>query len=106
MKFFRLLVLASLFSMSSMPAMAGMVGTAEMNRAAQPGAALDYTLERQQVERQLVEHGVDPLEAARRVDQLTDAEIASLEARIDQMPAGGVSTTNLLLIIIILILLL
>ena len=65
----------------------------------------DYRLQRQHIEQQLVEHGVDPAEAARRVGQLTDAEIASLESRIDQMPAGGMGTTNLLLIIIILILL-
>jgi len=42
-----------------------------------------------------------------RVNEMTGAEIAALQGKINQLPAGaGISTVNLLLIIIILILIL
>lgn len=63
--------------------------------------------QRQDVQQRLQELGVEPEEAARRAERMTDEEIAQLHARMDELPAGqGISTTNLLLIIIILILLL
>ena len=41
-----------------------------------------------------------------RVEQMTEAEIASLQGKINELPAGaGIGTLELLLIIIILILL-
>ena len=63
--------------------------------------------QRQDVQQRLLELGVEPEEAARRAQRMTDEEIAQLRGRMDELPAGqGISTTNLLLIIIILILLL
>jgi hypothetical protein len=51
--------------------------------------------------------GIDPLTAKARVSQMTDEEVAQLNGRIAELPAGaGVSTTHLLLIIIIIILIL
>lgn len=70
-------------------------------------ARLISSLQNEQIRSQLVEMGVDPVAAAERVKQMTSSEIASLQGKIDQLPAGaGLSTIDLLLIIIILILLL
>ena len=38
---------------------------------------------------ELVGLGVDPLEAQRRVDALSPDEIAAVQGRLDQLPAGG-----------------
>lgn len=55
----------------------------------------------------MIEHGLDPAEATRRVNQMTDQQISAVQGKISELPAGaGVSTTNLLLIIILVILLL
>ncbi len=46
---------------------------------------------RQEVRRQFEEMGIDPDEAAARVNGLSDAEIQQVAARIDEMPAGQAS---------------
>ena len=64
-------------------------------------------LERNDVQQQLIEHGVDPEASLARVNEMTDEEITQLNGHIDELTAGaGVSTVELLLIIIILILVL
>ena len=99
------LVLITMFSLMAAPASALMVEV--------PGIQGDYdpdpsagSLERQYVEERLIESGVEPADAVQRVQRMTAAEVSQLYAQLDELPAGGVSTTNLLLIIIILILLL
>ena len=63
--------------------------------------------QRQQVELQLIELGVDPAEASGRVGQMTNQQISSLQGQIADLPAGaGTSATDLLLIVLIVILLL
>ncbi len=89
-----------------LPAQAGMVSTAESaaQAATAPGVAIE--LVRQRVERQLVERGLEPAQAAARVARMTDPQVVALDGKLETLPAGaGLSTTNLLLIIIILILL-
>lgn len=67
---------------------------------------LTALLEREEVQQQLVEMGVDPVNALARVEQMTDEEVVTLNGQIAQLPAGaGVSTLNLLLIIIIILIL-
>jgi hypothetical protein len=46
---------------------------------------------RQEVRRQFEEMGIDPDEAAARVNGLSDVEIQQVAARIDEMPAGQAS---------------
>ena len=46
-------------------------------------------LGRADVQQAMVEQGVDPSEALRRVDSLSDAEVARLAKTIDQLPAGA-----------------
>ena len=89
-----------------LPAQAGMVSTAESaaQTATTPPVAIE--LVRQRVERQLVDRGLEPQQAAARVARLTDEQVVALDGKLATLPAGaGVSTTNLLLIIIIIILL-
>ncbi len=100
-----LTVLVGIFLMPLMPVHAGMVSTDEVFRQ-QDRAQLADMLEREDVQKQLIEMGVDPVAAKARVQHLTDEEVAQLNGKIAELPAGaGVSTTHLLLIIIILILL-
>jgi hypothetical protein len=61
---------------------------------------------RPEVARKLESMGVLPKEVQARVDALTDEEVASLAAKIDALPAGGLSDTNWLLIIIAILLVL
>jgi hypothetical protein len=64
------------------------------------------SLQSQEVQQQLINMGVDPVAAMNRVEQMTEAEIASLQGKINELPAGaGIGTLELLLIIIIIILL-
>lgn len=46
-------------------------------------------LKREDVRTEMVTRGIDPIEAQARVDTLTDAEVAYLVDRLDQLPAGG-----------------
>ena len=85
---------------------AGMVGTDQVLQI-QNRVQLAEILDREDVQKQLIQLGVDPTAARARVEHMTDAEVAQLNGRIAGLPAGaGVSNTELLLIIIILILVL
>lgn len=62
------------------------------------------TLARSEVQAQLAARGVDPAVVAARVASLTDAEVAEMDARIDQMPAGGDGIVGTLVFIFIVLL--
>ena len=101
-----LLSLTGLLMMPLAPARAGMVGTDRFLHQ-QDRTRLAEMLDRSDVKQQLIGMGVDPVFAKARIEQMTDDEIAQLNGRISELPAGaGIGTTELLLIIIILILLL
>ncbi len=42
-----------------------------------------------QVQSQLVEMGVDPVDARQRLDNMTDEEILAFSSKMDDMPAGS-----------------
>lgn len=87
-------------------AQAKMVDTGEILQSTDR-AQIVRTLERKDVQQQLIDMGVDPASAIERVSQMTDAEIAQINGRLADLPAGaGLNTVELLLIIIILILVL
>ena len=87
-----------------LPAYAAMVTTPEL-LVTPDQTQLINSLQSQDVQQQLIEMGVDPVAALNRVNQMTGAEIAALQGKINQLPAGaGISTVNLLLIIIIILL--
>ncbi len=59
-------------------------------------------LERADVQNQLTEMGVDPVDALARVDQMTSQELAQLDGYIDELNVGaGFSTVEILLIVLL-----
>jgi hypothetical protein len=105
----RLGLLISLLSMLLIPlasVQAGMVTTDEILQQ-RDRAQLVKMLERDDVQQQLIELGVDPVSARARVNQMTEEEVAELNGRLAELPAGaGIGVVEILLIIIILILIL
>lgn len=101
-----LLLAASLLGAPIAPVQAGMVGTAQVLAAEQGRMDRDRLaslLEREDLQRQLSAHGVDAQYAKERVAGLTDAEVARLNQRIADLPAGGDALGVILLIFIIFI---
>jgi hypothetical protein len=83
------------------PAEAGLVGTGEVAAPQQSERErVKALVARPEVAKKLETLGVLPKDAQARIDALTDAEVTSLAARIDALPAGGLGTTEWLLIII------
>jgi hypothetical protein len=86
------------------PVQAAMVSTSEVMNPQSERVQLVNILEREDVQRQLIGQGVDPVAALARVDQMSDEEVAKLNGQIENLPSGaGLSTVDLLLIIIILL---
>ena len=100
-------ILMAVLWISTSTAFAAMVATPQLIAEPERAQLVRNLAERQHVEQQLIELGVDPIEASERVKQMTDQQISSLQGQLTELPAGaGISTTNLLLIVIVLILLL
>lgn len=73
---------------------AEVVSTAAFNQSLTRDARIAHInnfLAQDNVRGQLVGLGVDPKDAQARVASLTDAELATLNERIDTLPAGGAS---------------
>ena len=104
MTYMKKLTLAVMLWFSVTCASAGMVPTAQFGAQAEPATLAQNIDQREDIRQQLIELGVDPVEAQQRVDHMTDQQIVALQGKIAELPAGGVSTTNLLLIIILIIL--
>lgn len=105
-KFGSLLLAASLLATQVAPANAAMIGTAQAMAAQQGGAErarLAALLERADLQRQFAAMGVDPEAAKQRVAGLTDAEVARINQRIAELPAGGDVLGVIVLIFIIFI---
>jgi hypothetical protein len=84
-----------------LPAHAGMVATESLLERER----IATLLERADVQSQLQAYGVSPSEVKARVAALTDAEAAELAARLDDLPAGGVSILGAILIVFLVLLL-
>ncbi len=84
--------------MTTEAALAGASGVRDQVRA---------LLARDEVSRELRELGIDPAQARDRVEALSDAELAVIAGRLDQLPAGGSAVgaivTALLIVFIILL---
>lgn len=71
---------------------AALVGTETVVNAAQAQQSRERvlsTLNRDDVKAQLMARGVDPSQVQARLDSLTDEEVQTLAAKMDQLPAGG-----------------
>ena len=88
------LVIAGLLALSvHLPAaQASLVGTEAVinaNQVQHNRERLHQMLNREDVKSQLIARGVNPSQVQARVDSLTDQEVQTLAAKMDQMPAGG-----------------
>ena len=108
------LVVAVAMLVVSLPfgtAQAALVSTEQL-LAAGGGAAerarVRAFLERADVREQIVALGVDPNEAAARVQALSDAQVRQIAGQLDQLPAGqsavGIIVGGILLVFLILLL--
>ena len=95
MKRFIILLLAVTLGLQSMllvPAHAAMVSTGDAIAADTSVATdrdrLNALMQRQEVRQEMRRHGIDPDEAAARVAALSDAEVAEVTAKLDELPAG------------------
>jgi hypothetical protein len=71
---------------------ADMIGTETLVERDRGQLARNYVkgiLAKKEVKDTLIAQGINPLEAAARVDSLSDAEIIRLAEKINQLPAGG-----------------
>jgi len=101
-----LLSILGVLLLSITSAQAAMVSTSDILLQSER-VQLVNMLEREDVQRQLIELGVDPESSLMRVEQMTIEELAQINGRLSELPAGaGIGTTDLLLIIILIILLL
>src|SRR5260221_462869 len=89
----------------AVPAQAGLVSTESVAVAGSRERVAAF-LERTDVQRQLETLGVAPQEVKSRVAALSDAEVASLAGKIDNLPAGGdgVGVIGLLLLVFLVLL--
>ena len=77
---------------ASLAVQAAPVTTQSLLQAQQQHAERDRLmaqLEREAIAERLTEMGVSPIEVKQRVAALSDAEVAQLNDRIDELPAGG-----------------
>jgi hypothetical protein len=83
---------------------AAMIGTETLMDSAGGQEARQYLhqfLARNDVQTKLVAHGIDPMEAAARIESLSDEEIIRLAERIEQLPAGGSAIEVLLVVLLV-----
>jgi hypothetical protein len=106
------LIMATVMFMVSLPvnaAKAGLVKTEDVieQTAAKPNRerVRDF-LQREDVRQQMKSLGVRPEEAARRVDALSDTEIAQIAGYLDQAPAGQDAVVAFLSVVLIVFLVL
>lgn len=102
------LVTGSLVQSTAFAMPAGMVSTQQLmqeSRVDQQRVQVNDFLSRADVQAQLEARGVDVASAKARIASLSPAELASLSAQIDQLPAGeGVLETVLFLLVIFMLL--
>jgi len=87
-------------------AQASMIGTEAVIDSAQvqqDRARLHEALNRDDVKAELIARGVNPAQVQARVDSLTDQEVQTLAANMDQMPAGGDALGLLVFVFLVLL---
>lgn len=86
--------LAILMAVTTLPmglAQAKMVTTDQVIEQSSPSddrARVRDFLAREDVQQELIRLGVDPEEAASRIDSLSDEEVRQIAGRMDELPAG------------------
>lgn len=108
---FLLVAVLGFQSLAIVPAQAALVSTGEViasdSSLTSDRDRLNALMQREEVRQELQRNGIDPDEAAARVAALTDAEVADVTARLDELPAGqsaiGVIVGAVVLIFIVLL---
>jgi hypothetical protein len=84
---------------ASAPAQAGMLGTAQMQNSVLSNSGVDIAVQRDWIAAQLQRGGVPGEQADVRVASMTDAEVAQIYQRIDEVPAGGADILLIALVV-------
>ncbi|KEA64125.1 hypothetical protein ADIMK_1860 [Marinobacterium lacunae] len=103
-------MVAALFTFTGIqaPAYAAIVSTDQIANQTEldaKRAQLSEMLMRDDVKQQMIALGVDTNTVQDRINSLTPAELAQLEGRMDQLPAGSGALGTIALVLLILILL-
>lgn len=88
------------------PVHAALIGTDQIVNSAQVAQSRDHLrvfLQRQDVRNMLQQRGVNADAALLRVDAMTDAEVQSVAAQIDKLPAGGDVLGTIVLVFFVLL---
>lgn len=102
-RFLQCLLVALTALTVSMPAQSAMVGTAQMQSGAVAAAAGEVLQQREWIQQQLIQGGVEENLALKRVAAMTDAQIAQVHQRIDEMPAGGTGAELIIIVALVLV---
>lgn len=89
---------------TGLPAHAGMIGTDQMRDSVVASVPAERSVQREWIVEQLRQGGVEESLAVGRVASMTDAEVADVFQRLEEMPAGGSSEVILVGIIAFLVL--
>lgn len=103
-KYISVLLSVTLMSMSFTSAQAAMISNdVVINRVQQSSAQAELlqTINRSDVKQQLLDMGVNPENIESRINMMTHEELAQLNQRIGELPAGGTDVLGVLLIIFI-----
>lgn len=98
-----LLIVCTLGAGMPLPAAAGIVATDQVVAGAKRERVENF-LDRAEVRERMQALGVSPQAARERVDALSDEEVAILENRLDQLPAGGTDVLGAVLLVFIILL--
>ena len=98
-KLLHTLTMALMLLALQQPAQAGMIGTEQALSPALAATNLDQA--RAAIERQLVELGVDAGMARERSQRLSDAQVAEIDQRLAEMPAGADAAGILLTVFVV-----
>ena len=102
-------VLMLLVSIPCQSVLAALINTETVMNSVPGDEARDQLrqfLAREDVRAALIAHGIDPMEAKKRIDTLSDDEVIRISNQIDQLPAGGGAVEFLLVVILALFLVL
>ena len=102
-RFLQCLLIAFTALTVSLPAQSAMVGTAQMQPSAVAAVTGDVAQQREWIQQQLVQGGVEQGLARKRVAAMTDNQVAQVHQRMDEMPAGGTGAELVIIIALVLV---
>ena len=87
-----LVILMLMLSVPYQSALAALIGTEDLmgsQEATEARAYITSVLAREDIQKALIDRGIDPIEAQARVGTLTDQEAIQFANTMEQLPAGG-----------------